>query len=83
MKTTLDIPDDLFKKAKAFAALQGRTLRDFVSAAIQEKLQQKQNTLERERGWRTVFGKVSTKQIREVDAVIQAEFSKIDVDEWR
>jgi hypothetical protein len=38
MKTTLDLPDPLLRKAKALAAQQGRTLRDLVAEAIGEKL---------------------------------------------
>lgn len=30
MKTTLELPDDLFRQAKATAALRGESLKDFV-----------------------------------------------------
>ena len=36
MKTTLDIPDVLFRKAKSKAAERGQTLREFVSDALEE-----------------------------------------------
>ena len=35
MKTTFDLPDPLLRRAKAFAAAQGRPLRDFVAEAIE------------------------------------------------
>jgi hypothetical protein len=38
MKTTLEIPDALFRKVKATAAERGQTLKEFVGAALQEKL---------------------------------------------
>ena len=38
MKTTLDIPDQLFRQAKARAALRGVSLRQFVSEALEEKI---------------------------------------------
>ena len=38
MKTTLEIPDLLFRRAKSKAAERGQTLRDFVGEALQEKL---------------------------------------------
>ena len=41
MKTTVEIPDPLFRKAKARAAERGQTLREFLSEALQEKLQRK------------------------------------------
>lgn len=34
MKTTVDIPDDLFRQAKAEAALRGRKLRELVEAGL-------------------------------------------------
>jgi len=34
MKTTLEIPDDLFREAKAKAALEGRKLKDLVALAL-------------------------------------------------
>lgn len=38
MKTTLDIPDPIFRQAKARAALRGISLRQFVTEAIEEKV---------------------------------------------
>ena len=38
MKTTLEIPDAIFRRAKARAAEQGIPLRQFVSEAVGEKL---------------------------------------------
>ncbi len=39
MKTTVEIPDDLFRQAKARAALEGLSLRDLVSYGIRLALQ--------------------------------------------
>ena len=38
MKTTMDIPDQVFRRAKATAAERGQALREFVTEALQEKL---------------------------------------------
>lgn len=38
MKTTLDIPDPIFRQAKALAALRGVSLRQFVTEALEEKV---------------------------------------------
>lgn len=38
MKTTIDIPDPVFRRAKAQAAARGQALREFVTEALQEKL---------------------------------------------
>lgn len=39
MKTSFDLPDTLLRRAKAFAAEQGRPLRELVAEALTEKLQ--------------------------------------------
>ena len=38
MKTTLEIPDSLFREAKSKAAERGQTLKQLVTEALQEKL---------------------------------------------
>lgn len=38
MKTTLDIPDPIFRQAKARAALRGISLRQFVTEAVEDKI---------------------------------------------
>lgn len=38
MKTTIEIPDDLFQKVKVLAAERGTTLRDVVAQALQQWL---------------------------------------------
>jgi hypothetical protein len=38
MKTTLEMPDALFRKAKATAAERGQSLKDFVTEAVRDKL---------------------------------------------
>jgi len=38
LKTTLEIPDVLFRRAKSKAAERGQTLKDFVNEALKEKL---------------------------------------------
>ena len=38
MKTTIEIPDPLFRKAKSRAAERGQSLKDFVTDALQARL---------------------------------------------
>lgn len=40
VKTTLDIPDDLFREAKAKAALEGRKLKDLVTEGLRLRMRQ-------------------------------------------
>jgi len=54
MKTTLEIPDLLFRQAKSAAAERGISLRQLVTEAVQEKLK----TTSQERPWMRHFGKL-------------------------
>jgi hypothetical protein len=38
MRTTIDLPDGLFRKAKAIASLKGLTLKQFITGAIEREL---------------------------------------------
>ncbi|MGH3657464.1 MAG: hypothetical protein ACRDUA_12455 [Micromonosporaceae bacterium] len=38
MRTTVDLPDDLFRAAKAEAAARGETLKDFLARAVTHEL---------------------------------------------
>jgi hypothetical protein len=76
MKTTVEIPDPLFRKAKARAAERGQTLKEFMSEALQEKLATKgSNTLSREPEWMKGFGKLH--HLRRETARIQRRVDEI------
>ena len=38
MRTTIDIPDQLFRRIKALAAIQGMTLKNFITKAVEHEL---------------------------------------------
>jgi hypothetical protein len=82
VKTTLEIPDDLFRRTKAEAALRGESLKDFVTGAIQAHLDRPAKEAS-PRGWRSVFGQARREEVEPIDAVIAAELETIDPDEWR
>ncbi len=83
IKTTLDIPDDLFKKAKARAAMADLSLKDFVCRALRDKLSGRQLPSDSERGWRRVFGRAKAADLAEVDRAVEDAFEKVDAAEWR
>ena len=59
MKTTLEIPDTLFRRAKSRAAERGQTLKQLVSEALQEKLAARTGTARPgEPEWMQGFGKL-------------------------
>ena len=83
MKTTLEIPDDLYRQTKATAALRGESLKDFVTEALQRHLGRQATGASQPQGWRSVFGKARREDVEAVDAITTAEFERIDPDEWR
>ena len=44
MKTTVDVPDDLYRRAKAEAALRGRKLRDLIEEGLRLVLEAPRKT---------------------------------------
>jgi hypothetical protein len=44
MRTTIDLPNDLFRQAKSKAALRGKTLKEFVQKAIEKEVSAKIQT---------------------------------------
>jgi metal-responsive CopG/Arc/MetJ family transcriptional regulator len=82
MKVTLEIPDDLFKRIKTTAAMQGESFRSFVTDALQAHLE-RQPSGASVRGWRSVFGEARQEEVESVDAVIAEAFEQIDPDKWR
>ncbi|UCF95864.1 MAG: hypothetical protein JSV89_11825 [Spirochaetaceae bacterium] len=38
MRTTIDLPDELFRKVKAVASLKGITLKQFITRAVRREL---------------------------------------------
>ncbi len=83
MKTTIDIPDPLFRQVKVRAALKAQTMKAFVLEAILDKLQAEAAARDSQSGWRSVFGKATAGSVEEIQAVIDAEFSQLDPEDWK
>jgi hypothetical protein len=74
MKTTVEIPDPLFRRAKSKAAERGQTLNEFMAEALQEKLATNKGDVHAgEPQWMVGFGKLH--RLRKETARIQ---SRID-----
>ena len=83
MKTTIEIPDDVFRRSKAAAALRGESLKEYVTASLRARLRSEGEAESAESGWRRVFGRAQADQIAEVDAILDEEFTTVDPDSWR
>jgi hypothetical protein len=85
VKTTVEIPDPLFRRAKAVAAYSGISLKDFLTEALREKLRQLGQGAPPEKPWMKAFGGLRElhTETKRIDRVIAREFEQIDEEEWR
>lgn len=78
MKTTLEIPDTIFRRAKSAAAVRGIPLREFVTEAVRDKLAADAKSADKP--WMAAFGKLRhlRKEIARVNRMIEEEFEQIE-----
>jgi hypothetical protein len=79
VKTTLEIPDALFRKAKSTAAQHGQTLKQFFTDAVREKLADTGGVKTATPPWMRFFGagKKYGDSIREIDREIEQVFEQV------
>ena len=82
MKTTLEIPDSIFRRAKSKAAEQGIPLRKFVTEAVEDKL--KAATPAGQKPWMKHVGKLKRlrKETERINRVIEKAFEEVDPEVW-
>ena len=80
MKTTLEIPEPLFRRAKTIAARQGRTLKQLVQEALSEKIARVDGSSSVQKPWMILAGglKHLHNENRRIERVIEAEFETIE-----
>ena len=82
MKTTLEIPDPVFRRAKSVAAERGIPLRLFVTEAVEEKLAA--TSEKRDKPWVRLAGglKHLHRETARINRIIATEFEAIDPRDW-
>jgi len=82
VKTTLEIPDFLFRRAKSVAAERGIPLRQFVTEAVQDKLNV--TSASAQRPWMKHMGKLKhlRKETKSIDKRIEEAFEQVDREVW-
>jgi hypothetical protein len=96
VKTTVEIPDALFRKAKATAAERGVSLKDLFTVAVREHLLHGGDSLRNKTSaprpaqppaqpWLKAFGGLRQhhKETKRINRVLEQEFERIEEDEWR
>jgi len=83
MKTTLEIPDPLFRRAKSTAAERGQTLKEFVTEALQDKLRSGRHAPRAQPRWMAGFGRLRSmrKETARVQKHIDEAFEVIDFED--
>ena len=82
MKTTVELPDALFRQAEALAAARGVTLREFFTEALEEQIRRcshDDRAGDTAPPWMAGFGALSdlADESRRVLAAIEAEFETL------
>jgi hypothetical protein len=81
MKTTLEIPDALFRKAKSVAAERGIPMRQLVTDALADKLRAAGDV---GKPWLRSFGQLRAlrNETARSNAIIEEEFGRIEPRDW-
>jgi hypothetical protein len=82
VKTTLEIPDAIFRRAKSVAAQRGVALRVFVTEAVEEKLAA--TSSKEQKPWVRLAGglKHLHKETARINGIMKREFEQIDPEDW-
>ena len=82
MKTTLEIPDQTFRKAKATASALGIPLREYVTQAVEEKLSTGNECPDRP--WLECAGELAHlhRETVRIQKIIDEEFGQIEPEDW-
>ena len=80
VKTTLEIPDPIFRRAKSAAAQRGLPFREFVTQAVKEKLAASSSP--RERPWVKHMGKLKHlhRETERINQLIEDRSENIDAE---
>ncbi len=81
MKTTIEIPDPLFRRAKAAAAVRGVTLKQYFTEAVEQRLREREH-----RGrpsWKSLSGRLAPlrRETARIGRLIDDEFEQIDIED--
>ncbi len=80
VKTTLELPDALLRKAKASAARKGCSFRQLLQDALTEKLSRSEGARKLSKPWMTLAGglKHLRSENRRIERLIEAEFETVE-----
>ena len=82
MKTTLEIPDPIFRRAKSVAAERGIPLREYVTEAVKDKLASEGRTADKP--WVKLAGGLKDlhRETQRINRIIEEEFEQVEPEDW-
>ena len=84
MKTTVNIRDDVFRRAKARAALKGMSLSRFLEASLESSLKEEEPDSSSWAEWFDSLPAISSAAAEDLNAFIESsDFRPIDKDMWQ
>lgn len=86
MKTTLELPDHLFRQVKSTAASRGMMMKQFIAEALTEKLAAPSRTTPKP--WMALAGCAANDpemltELNRIDKIIDDEFGQVDQEDWK
>jgi len=87
MKTTLELPDDLFRQVKSTAAQRGILMKTFIAEALIEKLSAPASPPD-PKPWMKFAGGLANDpemlaELERIDKIIEEEFGHVDPEDWK
>jgi hypothetical protein len=86
VRTTIDLPDPLFREVKATAAQQGMRLKDYVTEALRDKLAKR--PAHAEKPWMKFVGIAAddpemVAELKRIEQIVDENFEQIEEEEWK
>lgn len=87
MKTTLELPDDLFHQVKSTAAQRGVLMKTFITETLKEKLATSASPAD-PKPWMAYFGCMAKdpemkEELHRINKLIEDEFGHVDPEDWK
>lgn len=87
MKTTMELPDSLFRETKALAARKGSSLRQVVVEALAQKLKAEKEMPEA-KPWLRAFRDLKpdddlVRELRRLSRRVDAAFERVNEEDWK
>jgi hypothetical protein len=84
MKTTLTISDDLFRQAKAYAALRGQTFGNLIEQSLRKVLSDSHSTRDSSKHWVQDLPRVSKSAAVDLEKAVNApDFRPVEAEMWK